>query len=74
MKRAGVVVLVCATSLWITGCVGWPEANKDVRELKGLFQGYRGLTQPRDAAESKTVNAIADSIEKSFDHMSDLTK
>lgn len=74
MKRIIVLALLFATSASISlGCVGWPEANADVKELRSLFQEYTKHVEPREPTRTASVEALAAKIDSCFEKMDALT-
>lgn len=68
---AAVLVLLSALA---ASCRGWPEMERDIREVRSLHRGYRDHTVARSATDTAEVEALAGKIDSILGKMEELSR
>lgn len=75
MKRLSLVACGIALSTSaLAGCVGWPEANRDVKELQSLIQQERKFLEPKDPTHTAAIKSLDARIDSCLESMDKLTR
>lgn len=73
LALAAICGIALSTSA-LPGCVGWPEANKDVRELRAILTEERGFLEPKNPTHAAMIQSLDAKIDSILDHMDAITR